>query len=289
MAWSILGFMGRIDHKQTHRARVRIALSGIVAALSIASAAWLLHRAPNTAAMPQPPAAEDKQQPELSADNISKSSIHRAGEPARRQMNIVPQRHDDDRYDGKVIGTSGRFVRQVTVYQNCGIARTDSGCDLKTYYDHPYKDFSFEDLHQIANFDAVAAFILAERIFTRSDYQARFDGDTWYQAGVNHYLNAAVLSGHTEPYEKMLVARGLMQLGDDYSARNRHKAREMYIWGKVGIDLGYLAANHASMDIALRYFSRNPSVDPDMRIEKLDEEAHAIKQFLINLKANTTG
>ncbi|NIV19030.1 MAG: hypothetical protein GWN47_11775 [Woeseiaceae bacterium] len=273
--------MGLYDHSESTGAGWLVALAGVVTALWIASIVWISPDEPDPAAMPKP-AADDRRPVADMAKREFETQLTDSPKPE-------PWLNDDDRYDGKVIRTAGQFVRLVTVYENCGIAETASGCDLKTYYDHPYNDFSFSDLDQIADFDAVAAFIIAERIFSRSDYRERFDGDDWYEAGVNHYLRAAVLSGHKQPYEAMLTARDLVPSSDDQSAASRHRARELYIWAKAGVDLGYLAPNHRSMDIALQYFKTNPSVDPEMSVEKLNEEADAIRQFLINLKANTTG
>ena len=237
----------------------------------------------------RPVADEEKQEFEAYLKDHPEVVAQLKAEFARRMWAKVPWLIDDDRYDGKIIQESGEFVREMTVYENCGIAETDFGCDLRTFYDHPYNDFSFEQLNQIADFDAVAAFILAERILKQNMYREHYDGDEWYQTAVNYYLRAAVLGDHSEPYVKMLQARNLLVLSDDYSGKSRHTARELYVWARAGADLGYLPPNNYALLMALEYFQNNPSVDPNMAIEKLNEEAEAIKQFLISLKANTTG
>lgn len=193
-------------------------------------------------------------------------------------------------YDGKVIWeSSNSYIPAKRVYHDCRDTPDGFECDEQIVYTHPYAAYSFEQLASIADFDAIAAYILAERLFLDESYREHFADGGWYEAGVNHFLRAAILSGRIEPYSRMLVLRELFFVNTRGGRTGHEQARRIYIWAKAGGDLGYLGADNLPLRNALEHFDKYPFDDPDARFEEMHREVEKIKRYLIRLKATTTG
>lgn len=193
------------------------------------------------------------------------------------------------RSDGMVFSKRGDLVTIKSVYRNC--RDTDNGltCSTEDEFDHPYAAYSYEELASIAEFDAAAAFILGHRIFENPAYRKQFEGDTWYQAGVNHLLNASLLSGTRQPYTAMMNHRNLVALGYVEGAAGWNRLEQVYTWSQAGIELGYLDPAWPGYHAARRFISEEMASDAKSILDDLDKKADAIKRYLIEKKARTTG
>ena len=198
-------------------------------------------------------------------------------------------RHYVERYEGKVVTEAGDLVTVRTVYKNCHDAKDGFACDTEDVVDHPYGAYSFDELASIADFDAAASFILGHRIFEDPAYRKQFEGDTWYQAGVNHLLNASLLSGARQPYTAMMNHRNLVGLGYIEGAAGWNRLEQVYTWSQAGIELGYLDPAWPGYHAARRFISEEMASDAKSILDDLDKKADAIKRYLIEKKARTTG
>lgn len=194
-----------------------------------------------------------------------------------------------ERYEGKLVTQVGDLVTIKTVYRNCRDTENGYSCDTEDIIAHPYAAYSFNELKSIAAFDATASFIMGIRIFEDIEYRRRFDGDDWYEAGVNHLLTASLLSGARQPYTAMMIQRDLHVLGYVNGAPGWIHLEEIYTWSKAGIDLGYLESDWPAFHAVKRYVNREMAENAAGVFEGLDEKAEAIKTVLIDSKARTTG
>lgn len=194
-----------------------------------------------------------------------------------------------EQYDGLVFSKQGDLVTVNSVYRNCRDMEHDFVCSTEDEFDHPYAAYSFDELDAIAEFDAAASFILGYRIFEDPAYRTRFEGDTWYQAGVNHLLNASVLSGARQPYTAMMDHRNLLVLGYVEGKEGWNRLEQIYTWSKAGIELGYLHPAWPGFHAARRFVNDEMSDQAKTILEDLDKKADAIKRYLIEKKARTTG
>jgi hypothetical protein len=194
-----------------------------------------------------------------------------------------------ERYDGMVFSKRGDLVTVNSVYRNCRDTEQGFSCSTEDELDHPYAVYSYEELASIAEFDAAAAFILGHRIFEDPAYRKKFEGDTWYQAGVNHLLNASLLSGARQPYTAMMNHRNLIALGHVEGAAGWNQLEQVYTWSRAGIELGYLDSAWPGFHAAKRFINEEMGSDARSIFEDLDKKADAIKRYLIEKKARTTG
>lgn len=197
--------------------------------------------------------------------------------------------YSESRYDGKVFARYGDLVPIQMKFDNCRDSAEGFVCDEVSEFDHPYHEYSFSDLRSIAEFDAAASFILGYRIFADDTYKQAFEGDTWYQAGVDSLLNAAVLSGSQQPYVTMMMSRRLMGLAFRASPSGWNDLEQTYIWSKTGIDLGYLDPDWPGYHSALDFIRHEMGDDAQAMIEDLNEKTEGIKKYLTDKKARTTG
>jgi hypothetical protein len=194
-----------------------------------------------------------------------------------------------ERYDGMVFSKRGDLVPVNSVYRNCRATEKGFSCDTEDEFDHPYAAYSFDELISIADFDAAASFILGDRIFEDPAYRKQFAGDTWYQEGVNRLLNASLLSGTRQPYTAMMIHRKLFALGDVEGAAGWNRLEQIYAWSRAGIELGYLDPAWPGYHATRRFVSEEWGDEARSIFEDLDKKADAIKRYLIEKKARTTG
>ena len=113
--------------------------------------------------------------------------------------------------------------------------RTKTTCTVSLTFDHPYDSFSFEQLMQIYETDAVASYLLGMKTFHDEEWREHFD----YETSVNHLYRAAYLSGKAQPYLDMLKSR---MLGGPRAPASETALRENYVWYEAGIMAGVISS-----------------------------------------------
>ncbi|MDJ0751591.1 MAG: hypothetical protein QNJ11_19045 [Woeseiaceae bacterium] len=159
---------------------------------------------------------------------------------------------------------------------------SQTACKSGIRFDHPYDAYTYEQLMQIHEVDAIAAYILGAKLFFDDSFSEHFD----YQAAVNHFDRATMISGHPQPYLHMLEARNL-----DYGSRPPallRDRRESYLWHMSGYYAGILDA--ADLPRWVSDVRDKVSGDAGIRmIEEWNETAMEWAQYTTERRIHFTG
>lgn len=131
------------------------------------------------------------------------------------------------KFDVETLGCEGSDVSAA------GVVRRRYACDKQLHFEHHYDAYSFDQLMQIHETDAMASYILGMKTFHDKDWREHFD----YEASVNHLHRAAVLSGKAQPYLDMLRSR---QLASRQIPPTEFLREEAYVWFRAGVIAGVI-------------------------------------------------
>jgi len=146
--------------------------------------------------------------------------------------------------NGEALELPSALVGKRTILENCQdvavTAETDSGretlattkCDRVLRFDEPYDSMSRIELGILAETDAVAAIVLADRLAQK------------YGSGVEivtrMYLHALALSAHPDAFESLYNyvngGHGVVYTNGEL---NVARTADAYVWSRVGNNFGY--------------------------------------------------
>lgn len=158
-----------------------------------------------------------------------------------------------------------------------GVTKAKQMCKTSLTFDHPYNEFSYEQLLQIHEADAMASYILGMRTFHDHEWRQYLD----YEESVNHLHRAAILSGKAQPFLDMLRSRGL---DNPKLPRTELGRRESYVWYEAGIRAGVIQ----QVDRPLWMTSLNSTLSPT-QLAEWDEVANSYAEQLWIQRSNVTG
>jgi hypothetical protein len=226
------------------------------------------------------------------SDNNPLIEIESSRSPSVRAPTDQASRTTDTQeilHDGKILREYGDFVPVQITYQNCRDTAAGFRCDTAIVFDHPYNDFTHDQLLSMVQFDAVAAYILGHRIFYGGEYK-KFYGDTeWYQAGTNYLIDSAILSKESQPYQTMLAGRNLVGLSKIDGRLDMNHARESYVWRKAGYELSLLSADAARLESIKQRIAQNRFENDGVDFDAWNAEATALKNYVLQRQAALTG
>lgn len=157
------------------------------------------------------------------------------------------------------------------------VTRQKTFCNATLRFDHHYDDFSYEQLLQIHETDALASYILGMKTFHDKNWQEHFE----YATSVNHLHRAAVLSGKAQPYLDMLRAR---QLDRNQQPASEFTRKEAYVWYTAGMLAGVLEEKD------LPEWIRGSSLAEDQQqLDAWNKIAAEYAQTMTNQRAYQTG
>ena len=158
--------------------------------------------------------------------------------------------------DGTVAREWGEFILAKDIRVNCRdvpqVIKSDlSGaeflrqCDSVTVFDHPYVFFTDDQLKQIADYDAEAAYLLGYRVLLGSGTDSNSVANL--EMGLTYAMKALVETGEKQAFDLLIDGRRFR----DWSvwatanevpttAQVQEKAEE-YVWHKAGRSLGFIA------------------------------------------------
>jgi len=146
--------------------------------------------------------------------------------------------------NGDVIDLSSALIGKRAILENCHdvaiTAVTDSGreavtttqCDTVLRFDEPYDSMSKIELEALAEIDAAAATVLADRL-------AQVQG-SGVEVVTRLYLHALALSAHPDAFESLFNyvngGHGVVYTNGEL---NVAKTADAYVWSRVGNNFGY--------------------------------------------------
>jgi len=158
-------------------------------------------------------------------------------------VGVNPTTHDVPK-DGDTIELSSALIGKRAILENCHdiaiTAVTDSGreavtttqCDTVLRFDEPYDSMSRIELEALAETDAAAATVLADRL-------AQING-SGVEIVTRLYLHALALSAHPDAFESLYNyvngGHGVVYTNGEL---NIAKTADAYVWSRVGNNFGY--------------------------------------------------
>ena len=196
----------------------------------------------------------------------------------------IQRKQDDD-----VLAEWGEFVVFRRVATNCRseLVRTNEPnisnesvwrCDAKTVPDHPYANFTDEQLKLITSTDGVAALILGKRLRERA---TTIEG---YQEAIQYLYSAVALTGEPEVFQTLMNEQGILfgtQAGNP--AQDLAEKSKAYVWAKAGNELGLV--NGQSLRKAKGAIE---AIAPD-KVNELNEAATLLAASLQSERFDRTG
>jgi len=203
--------------------------------------------------------------------------------------------------DGTVASAWGDFVPARTIRKNCRkiqeVIRSvpheedfTTKCDHETVFDHPYASFSDDQLLQIANSDAEAAYLIAHRLLLQPSADKKLGRDP--RPGLDFARKALVLSGEKQVFELILAGWHFKNFqvwasanGQPTPDQVQRKANE-YFWFKLGRNLGFIEDMDARWTLLLREISRHSQ---HFDVEELDKRARVATDGFHRAREHVTG
>ncbi len=191
--------------------------------------------------------------------------------------------------DGDVIAQWGEFVVFQRVATNCrfDVFRTDEldlpsssvwRCDTITVPDHPYADFTNEQLRQISESDGAAALILGKRL---RDSAETIES---YQEAIQYLYSAVALSGEPDVFEILMDEQGIrFGTHSNNPAQDLADKSETYVWAKAGNDLGLVSSQRFK-----QAKGAIQAIDPN-KIDELDQAATQLAAAFQEERIELTG
>lgn len=185
--------------------------------------------------------------------------------------------------NGDVIRTWGSFVRAKDIAVNCVEAYGRTRCESRTIFDHPYSEFSDEQLSQIYETDAVAAYLYAHRLLIQSS-EGKYRR---LEEGFNVAIVAVIRSGEQQAFDLILhedVLIGGISLDPTTRSIDYSALEDRMLWLFVGDQLNLLSATHSA---ELR--SRSEQLSPHVDITAIRGHAEEISNLFRQQKLIVVG
>jgi len=174
--------------------------------------------------------------------------------PPTEKIDESPQ-DEDNLVDGTVAREWGDFIKAKDIRIKCrtvqsvvrDVPRPEDyyrKCLHLTEFDHPYAGFTDEQLEQIADYDAEAAYLLAHRLLIQPSPGNTFDENP--ERGLSYAMNALVQTGEKQVFDLMIEGRHFKNwkvwatLNGVPNTREIREKAEEYIWYKAGHNLGFI-------------------------------------------------
>lgn len=208
---------------------------------------------------------------------------------------------DDALIDGIVAREWGDFIKAKDIRINCRNVRSAvrdvprpedffRKCDHFTEFDHPYAGFTDEQLEQIANVDAAAAYLLAHRLLIQPSQGHTIEQNP--QRGLSHAMNALVRTGEKQVFKLLIDGRHFKNRLDWAtvdgvpSSREIREKEEEYVWSRAGYNIGFIADDDYGWKRLLRTMQR---FERYFDMDDLDSQAAKISDGITKNRSLVTG
>lgn len=163
---------------------------------------------------------------------------------------------DNGLIDGTVAREWGDFIKAKDIRIDCRDVRLvvrevprpedySRKCGHFTEFDHPYAGFTDEQLEQIANYDAAAAYLLAHRLLIQPSQGSTVGQNP--ERGLSHAMNALVQTGEKQVFDLLIEGRHFKNwsvwatVNGVPNAREIREKEEEYVWYRAGHNIGLIA------------------------------------------------
>lgn len=204
--------------------------------------------------------------------------------------------------EGAIARKWGTFIKARDIYTNCRTVRMvtrdvpqpdDYGkrCDTRTEFEHPYTEFSDDQLAQIADYDGAAAYLLSYRMLMGQTARDRQDL-AGLEAGLSHAMNALILTGESQAFDLLIDGRQFRNrmVWDSVDGvpneREIREKEEQYKWLKAGRDLGFIE------DDDYRWKSTSLEIDRFKQyfdVEELNSRAQQLSEEILQRRSIVEG